>query len=188
MCRHATQPLPAEPHSALAARVFLAECFQAWDLMPLFDDAALALTELVTNAVLHAGTPLVVSVSCAESAVELAVFDGNPVLPSVRPHRHDLGRDLAQVLTAEAALAGAVDDRDPRLHVGPAGSVAGGRGLLLVDALAAEWGISPLSDGKAVWVRSPIPRALAYADDCRCADSDDSVLLASGHLAEHRVA
>src|SRR6478736_6684260 len=84
MCLHAIQALPPEPASARAARVFVRDRFEEWGLLSLLDDAQLAVTELVTNAVLHAGTPLTVSLSCTRGFVEIAVFDGSPVLPATR--------------------------------------------------------------------------------------------------------
>ena len=186
MCRHATTTLPAEPQSAPAARDFVRSCFTRWDLLPMVDDAQLALTELVTNGVLHARTPLRVSASCENGVVELAVFDGSPVLPQLRPERTDLAADLDVLTAAEIELGGGVHERDPRLDVGRAGSVAGGRGLLLVDALVAEWGVSPLSDGKAVWIRSPTPPGWPHAVGCPCSTAPAAAPLASGKRAVDR--
>lgn len=166
------------------------ECFTAWDLMELYDDAALALTELVANAVIHAATPLVVAISCEGGMVEIAVHDGNPSMPAKRPHRTDVEGDIRQALAAEAAAAaastGPFDERDPRGYVGDAGSLAGGRGLLLVDALSAQWGVSPLSDGKAVWVRTPVPEGWPHGADCPCGDEERSTVLGSGRTVVHR--
>ena len=185
MCRHASRDLPPEPRSASVAREFLRTCFTDWDLMELYDDAALGLSELVANAVMHAATPLVVAVSCEGGMVEIAVHDGNPSMPVIRPQRTDIDGDIRQALVAEAA-AGPVDERDPLIHVGAAGSLAGGRGLLLVDAVSAEWGVSPLSDGKAVWIRTPVPQGWPYAADCPCADAEQPTVLGSGRLVVHR--
>ena len=157
MCLHATQALPPEPASAGAARNFLRDRFAEWGLLSIIDDAQLALTELVTNAVLHARTPLTVSVSCTRGFVEIAVFDGSAVLPATRP-AGDVAGDAADVI---------------RPHVQDSGETARGRGLLLVDALAAEWGVSPQSDGKAVWIRTPVPVGWSYPGGCAC--DDDAV-------------
>ncbi len=46
-----------------------------------------------------------------------------------------------------------LDDRHARLEVGPAGAIGAGRGLLLVEALADEWGVQLAADGKSVWFR-----------------------------------
>jgi hypothetical protein len=184
VCRHASRELPPEPQSASVARAFLRACLTDWDLMALYDDAALALTELVANAVIHAATPLVVAVSCEGGMVEIAVHDGNPSVPALRPHRTDVEGDIKQALAAEAATAEPVDERDPRVHVGASGSLVAGRGLLLVDALAAEWGVSPLSDGKAVWVRTPIPEG--WQGDCSCDEAEHPTVLASGRPVVHR--
>ena len=158
--------------------------------MELYDDAALALTELVANAVMHAATPLVVAISCEGGMVEIAVHDGNPSMPAIRPHRTDIEADIRQALAAEAAAAtgaaGPIDERDPRAYVGDAGPLAGGRGLLLVDALSAQWGVSPLSDGKAVWVRTPVPPDWPHGADCPCAHAEGSTVLGSGRTVVHR--
>jgi hypothetical protein len=157
-----------------------------WDLMELYDDAALALTELVANAVLHAATPLVVAISCEGGVVEIAVHDGNPSMPALRPHRTDIEADIRQALAAEAAAAEPIDERDPRGYVGDAGSLAGGRGLLLVDAVSARWGVSALSDGKAVWVRTPVPQGWPHTADRPSSNPEESTVLDSGRPAVHR--
>jgi hypothetical protein len=154
--------------------------------MELYDDAALALTELVANAVMHAATPLVVAISCESGMVEIAVHDGNPSMPAIRPQRTDVDGDIRQALAAEAAVAEPIDERDPRVYVGDAGPLAGGRGLLLVDAVSAQWGVSPLSDGKAVWVRTPVPAGWSHGVDCPCADDEHATALGSGRSVVHR--
>jgi len=186
MCYHATKALPPEPLSAPAARDFLRRCYSDWGLTAMVEDSELALSELVTNAVLHARTPLLVSISCADSIVELAVFDGTPTRPTMRPHRSDLAGDLAAAHALEAELDEVPHERDPRLHVGPAGSVTGGRGLLVVDAVAAQWGVSPLSDGKAVWARTPVFDGWEPVAPCPCSASDQALTLASGHPVVER--
>jgi hypothetical protein len=126
--------------------------------------------------------------------VEIAVHDGNPSMPVIRPHRTDVEGDIRRVLAAEALVAQAlvaeaaaepVNERDPRINVGDAGSLAGGRGLLLVDSLSAQWGVSPLSDGKAVWVRTPVPAGWPHGS-CTCADEEQRTVLASGRPVVHR--
>ena len=171
MCRHATMGLPPVPASAGAARRFVADAAQRWDLLPLLEDAELALTELVTNAILHAATPISISISCAPDGMEIAVFDGSPALPATRPSG-DIGRDPT----------------DSRLHVREAGAAARGRGLVMVAALAAQWGVSPLSDGKAVWVRMAAPDPWPHGVGCACASADalGRVPLASGRHVVHR--
>lgn len=186
MCRHATQALPAEPESAPAARAFLRARAIEWDLLPLLADAQLAVSELVTNAVIHARTPLLTSVSCADGVFELAVFDGNPSIPQVRPERSDLHGDIDRAAALELEFGRPLDDRDPQLHIGDAGTVAGGRGLLLVAAIAAEWGVSPTTDGKAVWARKPTPPGWPHAVGCPCSTAETSTTLASGHPVVHR--
>ena len=55
----------------------------------VLDDALLLVSEMVTNAVLHGGPPLVVAVECAGPSVEVRVRDGSPHLPQLRQPRLD---------------------------------------------------------------------------------------------------
>lgn len=55
-------PLPGDPRSAGVARRFLATTIGGWGMAGFADDAALLVSELVTNAALHAGTDLVVRI------------------------------------------------------------------------------------------------------------------------------
>ena len=77
---------PAEPRHIADARTFVESRLQEHDL----DDAAMVLrlvvSELVTNAVLHAATPFSVSLSRDDGALRLVVTDGLQVpLPAPAP-------------------------------------------------------------------------------------------------------
>jgi anti-sigma regulatory factor (Ser/Thr protein kinase) len=129
----AYQPVPA---AAAAARRFVRDTLQSWELTgrspqqdALVDDAVLLTSELVTNAVLHAGTP--VQVTCRvvgdkpDAAVEIAVLDRWPAqLRPDMPHS-----------PAEAAER------------------TNGRGLQLPAQLASAWGVTYAGGAKAVWFR-----------------------------------
>jgi anti-sigma regulatory factor (Ser/Thr protein kinase) len=138
----AYQPVPA---AAAAARRFVRDTLRSWELAgdrgspgeraewtqrdALVDDAVLLTSELVTNAVLHAGTP--VQVTCrllgdlSDGAVEIAVLDRRPAqLRPDRPHT-----------AAEAAER------------------TNGRGLQLPFELATAWGVTYARAAKAVWFR-----------------------------------
>ena len=73
-----------EPKAAAAARRFVRDTLQAWvvtgaaDGHGLVDDAVLLTSELVTNAVVHAGTPVQVTCRLAHGAVEVVVSDCHP--------------------------------------------------------------------------------------------------------------
>ena len=90
------------------------------------DTAALLVTELVSNAVLHAkGNSLRLTVDeTTTDVLHVAVRDGSQILP-----RHSL--------------------QAPDVHR------TGGRGLFLVDALSTRWGWEPLRTGKRVWFELP---------------------------------
>lgn len=82
--------LPPESASVPQARRFVAD--QLGDLSPdTVDVARLLVSEIVTNAVLHAGTELVLTLERGESTVQVQIEDGNPLLPVVRSHGPDAG-------------------------------------------------------------------------------------------------
>ncbi len=74
-----------EPTAAAAARRFVRDTLQTWvatgaatDGHGLVDDAVLLTSELVTNAVIHAGTQVHLTCRLADGAVEVVVRDGHP--------------------------------------------------------------------------------------------------------------
>ncbi len=66
-----------------AARVFLDDVLHGWGHVAIPEDARLVLSELVTNAVIHARSPFSVSVGAGDSTVRLAVHDQSPAQPSM---------------------------------------------------------------------------------------------------------
>jgi anti-sigma regulatory factor (Ser/Thr protein kinase) len=116
--------LAAVPESPGLARDLVGNACRAWQLTNLLLPARLVVSELVTNAVQHAGTGITVVVSHRGAGLHLAVADADRRLPR---------------LPAPAAL---------RL-----GSPLGepGRGLRAVHATATVWGAMPTADGKVIW-------------------------------------
>jgi hypothetical protein len=104
------------------ARAFTAWTLQDWGLEHLADTSVLVVSELVTNSVLHAVTPVRLTLSSADGCVRVAVRDGDDTEP-------------------------APSDPDPA----PDDSLSG-RGLMLVDAVSRSWGVFPSqAPGKTVW-------------------------------------
>ncbi|MFH8223965.1 ATP-binding protein [Streptomyces sp. NPDC018057] len=126
----ATVAFPAIPRSVPRARHFVENLFARWGVGEgQTATASLLASELVSNAVLHAdGTQdLRVTVRRSGQRVVVQVRDGD-----TRPTDR---------------LTGASADERAGRH----GDQEGGRGLLLVAALAQNWGVRPHSDGKTVW-------------------------------------
>ena len=79
-------PLPALPSSAGEARRAVRRAVEHTladleSLEDLVDDLLVAVSELVTNAVLHAGSEIRLRVKARPSRVRIEVFDGSPHLP-----------------------------------------------------------------------------------------------------------
>lgn len=109
---------PSVPLSAGQARSFVESVLAGAGLDDLAYAANVLVSELVANAVLHAGTPLEVVMETGADRVRVEVHDGNPQLP-VRKHYSNLSGT--------------------------------GRGLLLVERMASEWGAERTPAGKKVW-------------------------------------
>jgi anti-sigma regulatory factor (Ser/Thr protein kinase) len=76
-----TCTFPAEAGSASGARSFISRRLAEHDLSYLDEDVRLVVSELATNAMLHARTPFTVSLQRLVGAVLLTVRDGSPVAP-----------------------------------------------------------------------------------------------------------
>ena len=99
MIRTAESSFPNDPRSAGEARRFAQRTLASWDVPDLGDPAVLLVSEVVTNAVLHAGTDIRLSCHQRRSGVRVEVFDWSPLLPSARHYHADAttGRGLALV-------------------------------------------------------------------------------------------
>jgi anti-sigma regulatory factor (Ser/Thr protein kinase) len=161
MCNQVVEQLLADPRSAHRGRNLVATTCQHWALgESLCTDLALPVSELVTNAVLHAGTEIQLTVSLTAQWVEVSVRDQHlraPVLRPVHlsPDALPSGRDLP--LTAHEPYEDAGGDL-----------LTSGRGLQIVDAVADEWGTETLATGKEVWFRVRTPPAWTPAQACEC--------------------
>lgn len=83
--------LPAEPSSPQRARAAVADHCDAWGLGGLCDDASLVVSELVSNAVRHAGTTIQLTLRASTVGLRLEVSD-----QSTRPLRPSKPTDLAE--------------------------------------------------------------------------------------------
>ena len=84
--------LAAEASSAARARAFVIRHLLDHDLPHLVDDIELVASELATNAVAHARTPLALTLSRSNGSVLLVVEDSSASMPAPRsPGAEDLG-------------------------------------------------------------------------------------------------
>lgn len=116
-----SQTLPREPQSAAVARRLVRTALAVWGLESLIDDAAVVITELVSNAVVHG------------RLASIRVIVARPSMSRVRLSVVDRSKDIPMMRT---------DSNGDQLR---------GRGLVLVDALAEQWGTEPYRWGKRVW-------------------------------------
>lgn len=122
--------LPYMPASVATARWRLAaDLRKAGVTGPAIGDASLVLSELLSNAILHArpldGSTIRVAWSITEGWLEVWVSDGGS---STRPRAQH-----------------------------PSLAATGGRGLAIVDHLARDWGVQSDSHQTTVWAVLPAP-------------------------------
>ena len=123
-------PLPADPASVGEARRYFTAVADAADLPAEVRDAGiLAVSELVTNAVVHGRDPITLRVTTLPRCVRVAVTDGSNRPPRLQPRSR--GRPAST-------------DRWSGNH---------GRGLTIVERVAEQWGYAPAvqAPGKTVW-------------------------------------
>jgi serine phosphatase RsbU (regulator of sigma subunit)/anti-sigma regulatory factor (Ser/Thr protein kinase) len=135
--------LAPEPTAASRARSFIKDTLRSWRLSDitgasgggsLADDAVLLVSELVANAVQHAGTDLEVSCKLAAGTLEVTVTDRHPARALPEPP-----------LAGGSPSADAIMDSER------------GRGLMLPSALASAWGVTYTGSAKTVWFRLGLP-------------------------------
>ncbi|MFJ2646655.1 SpoIIE family protein phosphatase [Streptomyces sp. NPDC087420] len=110
----------------------------------LADDAVLIVDELVTNAVVHAGTDVELLCRLEDPAQDPSAGDDGP---------DEAGAALVLEVSDHHPARGVQSDGRGRA---PAGTPEYGRGLELVAALAERWGITYRSGTKTVWARLPL--------------------------------
>ncbi len=95
--------LPPAPTAARIGRQAVTDLLEAAGAAELAPDAALLVSELLANVVLHAGTEATVRASVRQGSLLVEVADGSPVIPS--PLEHDLHRPTGRGLALVEALA-----------------------------------------------------------------------------------
>ncbi|ELS57049.1 SpoIIE family protein phosphatase [Streptomyces viridochromogenes] len=116
--------------SVASARSFVRDTLQGWGFADIVDDAVVLTSELVTNAVVHAGTSADVLCLRSDDGVRIEVADRYPE------------REIP--LQGQAVNMGSPDRE-------------GGRGLQLCAALASRWGVEYTPTHKQVWFQLDLP-------------------------------
>jgi anti-sigma regulatory factor (Ser/Thr protein kinase) len=114
--------LPPIPIAVRAARRMVSELLTGWEADQRGADVALLVSEVVTNAVDHAGgeASLELELSLSQGWLRVSLADGSSIRPQIRE----------------------LDPTDPRPR---------GRGMRLVERIAHRWGCEDHHGGKRVW-------------------------------------
>lgn len=101
----AATDLPSDARSAPAARAFVREVLSGSRVESVLDAAELCVSELVTNALLHAGTRMRLEIAPAGSGVRIGVHDGSDAVPTLARHTStaSTGRGLAMMVAVADA-------------------------------------------------------------------------------------
>ena len=104
--------LAAEPESSSRARRFLVESLGEELTPELYDDAAIVVSELVTNAVTHAGSACVLELALSPTALRMAVADTGPGTPEPQPRSDEREHGRGLQLVGAIASAWGIDSDD----------------------------------------------------------------------------
>lgn len=116
--------------SVASARSFVRDTLQGWGFADIVDDAVVLTSELVTNAVVHAGTSADVLCLRSDEGARIEVADRYPE---------------REIPLQGTAINMGSPDRE------------GGRGLQLCAALAGRWGVEYTPTHKTVWFQLDLP-------------------------------
>ena len=116
----ASHTFDAQAGSVRQARHFLRGALETWSADGYGLAGEQVVSELATNAALHAHSEYTVHLRLEAASLLVEVTDSSPALPRARHYAAD---------------------------------ATTGRGLMLVEALAEEWGVRAGSTGKTVWCR-----------------------------------
>ncbi|MEV6808072.1 SpoIIE family protein phosphatase [Streptomyces sp. NPDC051129] len=118
---------PGDPESLARARHMIRAAVRAWGAGERADEIELVADELTTNSLLYTEGSAIVTLRAPEGAERRLRVEVEDC-SSALPRRRDAGE-----------------------------SGASGRGLLLVDRLADDWGVEARGGGKAVWCEFRLP-------------------------------
>jgi serine phosphatase RsbU (regulator of sigma subunit)/anti-sigma regulatory factor (Ser/Thr protein kinase) len=120
---HAQRSFPADERSVAAARRFTRAVLDEWEAHELTDTVVLLVSELVTNAVVHAGTTVRLKLRLHSQSLRVEVEDQHP---------------------GQALPMGVEPPPDDAEH---------GRGLVITSVLAPTWGVQYTPSSKRVWLQ-----------------------------------
>lgn len=148
--------LAPEPRSVKEARAWVVDALHDLGREDLTDAAELGVSELVTNAILHATPPIVLRLG------------GTPTHPRVEVHDSSAAPPVIRDMTGEERLLAAV-----------------GRGLGIVATFSTTWGAEVSAHGKLVWFE-PAAEPSADPEEAleRNGDVFDLSLVVQHRLAE----
>ncbi|GAA2233045.1 SpoIIE family protein phosphatase [Streptomyces indiaensis] len=141
--------------SVASARSFVRDTLQGWGFADIVDDAVVLTSELVTNAVVHAGTSADVLCLRSDDGVRIEVADRYPE---------------REIPLQGTAINMGSPDRE------------GGRGLQLCAALAGRWGVEYTPTHKTVWFQLDLPARAVGTRAAGPALPSDLLPLADGRV------
>ncbi|MCZ4511859.1 SpoIIE family protein phosphatase [Streptomyces sp. ActVer] len=191
--------LPGNPLAPGAARRFVRTALAEWTELALpgaefitdllVADAMVVVSELVTNAVVHAGTDVELLCRlgrCSEDCPAAAASDSRAVrtAASYEDSGHDEGAgndSRPGPVPDSGVLVIEVSDHHPARVVRddgaeqPYDTVEYGRGLHLVAALSEAWGITYRTGVKTVWARLPVDGGATVEEEAEAYDGEHAL-------------
>jgi anti-sigma regulatory factor (Ser/Thr protein kinase) len=104
--------LPPDHAAAARARRFVSDTLRAWGCADAIADAELLVSELVTNAVLHARSATSVTIERDGATVRISVCDDSPTRPRLRNYGPEAVTGRGLVIVDRIAQRWGVDPSD----------------------------------------------------------------------------
>lgn len=148
---------PADLVAVGRIRRQLRAALHRWCVPELADTAELLASELVTNALVHTDHGAVLAATLVTPAPPPTdPADSGPELPDAAgPRSHPAPRNPPRGTRLRVEVHDRASQRpQPRT---PGEDASSGRGLLLVQALADDWGVQPRGEGKVTWFELVCP-------------------------------
>lgn len=156
------QALDQGPRSVQDARTWVADACRRLGREELIETSELAISELVTNALIHATGPITVRMRGTREHPRVEVFDGSHTPPVPNPRLTDedellstIGRGLGIVATCSVAWGAEIDPQGKVVWFEPAADLSDGPDVDgdIYDPTLIGMPRQRLSDGQAILLR-----------------------------------
>ncbi len=109
---HASASFPATNDAPRLSRRFVRDTLTQWCATDLVSAAQLAVSEIVTNAVLHAVSPIEIQLSWIDTTLRIEILDGTSAVPAINDAATDQHGDALRIIEELVGAWGTTEHND----------------------------------------------------------------------------